>query len=114
MIDRSIKRWLWIGGGLASVGIACFFVFFVREYFDLDSTQSYAVIAVGVAIIILGDAALWRGWLLGRRVARRLETRRCVECGYQLRGLSDNVCPECGRRQPHVRPALLEKRRWWR
>src|SRR6266542_3781127 len=45
-------------------------------------------------------------------VAEISDDRRCVACGYALRGLSSNRCPECGlkfdpsRRPPPVVPWL--------
>lgn len=42
---------------------------------------------------------LWRGWL---RPRRRVQDGRCTECGYDLRGLSEPRCPECGTRSEHV------------
>ena len=37
--------------------------------------------------------------LFGPRQIRRLSRRRrgaCLRCGYDLRGLTDGLCPECG------------------
>jgi hypothetical protein len=40
------------------------------------------------------------GYVIGRRRDRRTSQRRrlgrCVRCGYDLRGLSESRCPECG------------------
>jgi hypothetical protein len=41
------------------------------------------------------SVALCPVWLTGR--VRRVVRDRCAGCGYDLRGLSRGVCPECGR-----------------
>ena len=46
---------------------------------------------------------LWMLWLspfAARRLIRR-KRGHCIKCGYDLRGTSGGVCPECGwRREP--------------
>ena len=42
-------------------------------------------------------------------VARLLTGLRCPRCGYTLRGLRENTCPECGRR---FDPLYLVRTRW--
>ena len=39
--------------------------------------------------------AIGLGWRL-YRLARRRRRGRCLACNYDLRGLADPVCPECG------------------
>jgi hypothetical protein len=41
-------------------------------------------------------SALFVRYLEARRRRNRRERGCCEECGYSLRGLSGNVCPECG------------------
>jgi DNA-directed RNA polymerase subunit RPC12/RpoP len=47
--------------------------------------------------VCLGTGALFgliMKWFLGRR--HRFQAGHCRSCGYDLRGLPSNVCPECG------------------
>lgn len=56
----------------------------------------------GLAINALFFAVLWWAVLLGPGAVRRwLRARRsaCVRCGYDLRGLPEAGCPECGWRR---------------
>jgi len=45
---------------------------------------------------------LWPGaWLVrGLRRMRRWRNHHCPDCGYNLRGNTSGVCPECGARMP--------------
>lgn len=49
---------------------------------------------------VIGAAALMRWASLALKRRRRVRTWRCVQCGYDLRGLSGEVCPECGAGNP--------------
>lgn len=39
------------------------------------------------------------------------DLRYCRGCGHDLLGLSDDVCPRCGRVNPGTRPALRPRKR---
>jgi hypothetical protein len=54
------------------------------------------LIPAGIAVVLVGVSALmlWRYRREGRTL-RRLEGR-CGRCGYDLRGLPEPRCPECG------------------
>jgi hypothetical protein len=60
----------------------------------------------GLALNTLLYAGLvWAVWF-GPGVVRRRRRRRrglCVRCGYDLKGLSDGACPECGAERPAPR-----------
>jgi hypothetical protein len=59
-----------------------------------------------VAMVLTAVVASWQAWL--RRSVRRLAAQHvwaeylsgrlqsCVDCGYDLRGLTRDTCPECG------------------
>jgi hypothetical protein len=60
----------------------------------------------GVAADVLVHAAIWMAVFVGIRAAmtnavvgRRRRGGRCLACGYDLRGISGDACPECGREQ---------------
>lgn len=60
---------------------------------------SLAALGVGAVALALGYWLLWSVWSRAFRSAMREIGRDvCVECGYWLRGLGDEVsrCPECG------------------
>ena len=62
-------------------------------------TLPYRPIWPGFAINILFYAALLWLLVLGPFTARRLIRHKrghCIKCGYDLRGNSGGVCPECG------------------
>lgn len=88
---------------VASVAIAPLYLLFsVPIALSLMYLQRRAITGAGEIDIIwwptcflLAPALLNR--LLVRRRSRVL-TPRCVRCGYQLRGLSQAICPECGKR----------------
>ena len=48
-------------------------------------------------------------WLLIRNTVRRDRRRRgqCWRCGYELQGLADERCPECGTRPTHDAPPIV-------
>lgn len=49
----------------------------------------------GMGIIVL--FVLWRGYRLALRVnAKPISAFHCRECGYDLRGATQSVFPECG------------------
>lgn len=53
-------------------------------------TLIYACIAVGFVVI-----GVWITRKLGRRVFWA-EQGKCLNCGYDQRGNTGDVCPECG------------------
>jgi len=65
-------------------------------------TVTIAIPAWIIAMIVTGLAFI--GWIRGphRRSIRRLHGK-CIWCGYELKGLTGNVCPECG--HPFTLPA---------
>lgn len=58
----------------------------------------YLPLLPGVLVNTVLFAAVWMGALLAvrRLVRRRAKPGTCEECGYDLRGLSGEKCPECG------------------
>jgi len=104
MMDVDPNRKQWKSGYVIERG-------FVTERFSarvlpLDPVPS------GLAI----NGAAWTGaWLvpllgvaIGRRGMRRVRGR-CPACGYDLRGSTGDVCPECGRSNPRANhPAVTE------
>jgi hypothetical protein len=61
----------------------------------------------GVFLVLLGviQRVLW---IIGRG---RRDRGRCKNCGYELKGLTDVGCPECGwKRDPFARDSTPEQR----
>ena len=52
------------------------------------------VIGITVAVWSFGPGLILL--YLNRKFQRRIALGRCQKCGYDLRGLSENRCPECG------------------
>jgi hypothetical protein len=55
----------------------------------LINTMFWGIVFCPVPIV-------WRGIRI-RRLERRLFEGRCLWCGYNLRGIAENRCPECGK-----------------
>jgi hypothetical protein len=91
----------------------CIIVVFVSAYLTLVSMAGWLVAAkntpsgpqrtfevrltaVGACgFPVLAVAALWCAWYFGRTPVK--VAWRCEDCGYDLRGCADGVCPECGK-----------------
>ena len=60
---------------------------------------SVSIWIVGVAyvgcygLLMVPPFVLWRR---RQQIVKRTQQGRCTHCGYLLRGLTHNVCPECG------------------
>ena len=49
-------------------------------------------------LLTLWPVAMWSGVFVGRvRARRRMARGKCAGCGYDLRGIDTDRCPECGR-----------------
>lgn len=87
----------WIKRGAFGFGIpfwvAMSALFLAKERWDSRLTVQIAIMAP----ISLGAGALW-GWFMRRTLMRkhRFSVGHCRSCGYSLRGLAGNICPECG------------------
>ena len=95
MSDRAIRFVLsFLGAGLLSL---CLISALIRVVFiDAVSLGPVASNLVGLLILNLGvyvgvRYALWvdRSW-------RPVDPTKCRSCGYSLKGLKSNRCPECG------------------
>lgn len=85
---------------LCSIGGACYWV--IRD----DPSASFAFYSpddwgdVGRTVYCAAVAVLWASlaWATGLRLKKRREppADACKRCGYLLRGLTSNRCPECG------------------
>lgn len=54
--------------------------------------------------VVCFGVAGWARWRLARRLIGR-----CRTCGYDIRAVSGNICPECGKSVP-IKPALANQR----
>ncbi len=63
--------------------------------------------AISVCGFLAGGLAMLWGWTVTRKRLRFFEGK-CVQCSYDLRGLTEPRCPECGTR---FNPADLEEDR---
>ena len=76
----------------------------VREYLAMPDSRFFGDAEVFVSSAVAGLCATYGAFLFSRRKIRtRLRERLnelgiqvCMSCGYRLRGLSENRCPECG------------------
>lgn len=50
-----------------------------------------ALMLIGLHLVLVLATGIWR-----LRARRRRARGRCASCGYNLRGLQEDVCPECG------------------
>ena len=57
---------------------------------------SYVVIVPLWIPTVLFAAMFWWSFLPRRRRRKRKKLGLCVKCGYDLRGLVEQLCPECG------------------
>ncbi len=53
-----------------------------------------AVLAGLVSLLVLPQALRW-AWLM-LRTRSRLSNGLCIDCGYNLTGVTEPRCPECG------------------
>ena len=58
----------------------------------LQSTKGYLIIPLWIPMILVGMPCAVAWW----RVLRRFAPGHCSKCGYNLTGLPDPRCPECG------------------
>ena len=65
--------------------------------FDLPGGDYWPLLAL-VQYFLIGYALdfAWGRWVRGVRKGNDTFGERCVKCGYLLRGLPENRCPECG------------------
>lgn len=79
-----------------------------EDVFDADAASQRILwrgVALDAAAIVtlvglLWSFSGWRAWFVSRswsRKSRRLARGCCVSCGYDLRGIDNPLCPECGK-----------------
>jgi hypothetical protein len=75
-------------------------------YVRLERLLSFLPQQLEVALQVLVFSAWWVFliWFFRREIQRRLRLQLlqegvpiCIDCGYQLRGLTEPRCPECGK-----------------
>jgi len=74
---------------------------FLSEHLPVGGRYVHEVVGGALAAFVGGGLCclLWRG-PLRRAVREEMQARGyaiCVECGYDLAGLSEPRCPECGK-----------------
>ncbi len=76
-----VAPWLWLGSQISGE-------------FDPDSWSHMFALAVNAVLVGALAAGFYAGpaFLRGRRVP----DGTCAHCGYDLRGIDSNKCPECG------------------
>jgi drug/metabolite transporter (DMT)-like permease len=94
--DTVASRWGFRGAWLTIIGVCLFFgpIFVPNQssHADLDS----------MLIAIIGLACIFVGLLMGATscnlMKRHVRRDYCAKCNYNLAGLSEPRCPECGTR----------------
>lgn len=89
--------WSIVAGGVVYL-VFGLLLFPVVDAFSIDRLLSLDIIVV--LMVFGGPAALVFVFLTKRIGARHASTRLyiCRRCGYDLRGLTEARCPECGHR----------------
>lgn len=95
-------RW-WPAGATLPVTAGAVWVFFAVEagthgpwYIRDEMLALLASVAGGALVWHAAVLALLGAWARrGGRRSRRIETGRCVRCGYDLSGVRGGRCPEC-------------------
>ena len=104
---RLIGLVLTLLGGAALLGQLVPFIAFMK-WIDwrpaniLDNLSGSAQSGLSAPVFVLGPTGVVLGWYLlfrGRRVHGWLTAgldNECAKCGYNLRGVTADKCPECG------------------
>lgn len=67
--------------------------------YAIQGTASYFIVPSWLAIPLLAASPTWAAlWFLKRKITQRYRRKRglCLRCGYNLTGLLEPRCPECG------------------
>jgi rRNA maturation protein Nop10 len=107
------SAWLWMGAW------SIWAVFEFLSYGQGYVWQHY--VETGFPFFVAYLSAIFLGFLLiSQRILRRRvvqvvdsDQRRCVGCGYYLRGLPSPRCPECGRYTTETEPIRFDLGRSW-
>lgn len=68
-----------------------------------------ATAVAGLGAVVLGWAGgIWIGYRTARR-SEAIDLTRCLGCGYDLKGNTTGLCPECGRAISPWQRAELER-----
>lgn len=97
---RAYRRAAWRSGyALAFIVLvlAVFVIPFQRYYMRVGELQSW------ITIVLVGGVPIWVTFVFRRRMRTSLRRELalyghpiCVRCGYDVRGLTEPRCPECG------------------
>ena len=95
---RKGRTWGVLGG---SVGLAALVSFLVAMVFPYDGEIVGSILGglVWIVLWLFGTAWAWRetsAERAGRLAAMGVEALPCPSCGYNLSGLRESKCPECG------------------
>ena len=99
-VVRSTMSSAYVAGGMAACLVLVGAIILYRAG-TLGDLKWFGVVVVFVTAVTCGCGGfvtLWR-----KRIRRRLRialnqlgVRTCLQCGYDLRGLTESRCPECG------------------
>ncbi len=114
-------RWALAGLALSLLCAAAAFFLYpplrcMQFGFDLRMFRGDAVPMVGMEMLPAVTAAgvYWAACWIGQwRAIRRAGGPCCRTCGYPTRGLTSDICPECGQSSTHGRLPRPARRLFW-
>lgn len=87
----------WVVGGWRHTITNNIVVGWKTGWVPVSSTETFEVtVRLGFLLPLFLAYPLIAWYRARRRAARLAEGQRCASCGYELRGLTEPRCPECG------------------